>query len=176
MKDEKTKLREVFDWIISVTIAIVIALVIRTFVVELYKVDGQSMRPTLQNEERVVVNKFLYHFEKPKFGDVIVFEFPKDKSRNFIKRVIGIPGDTVEIKDSKVYVNDKILDEPYILSTTELGFKKEVVPPNTVFVLGDNRNNSEDSRFQDVGFVPYELIKGKAEYIFWPLDKISKIK
>lgn len=175
MAKEKSNLREAIDWIVSIVVAVIIALLIRNYVVELYKVDGPSMRPTLQNEERLVVNRFIYRFHPPQPGDIIVFKFPADPSRNFIKRVIAVPGDTVEIKDNKVYVNDVVQNEPYILSTTELGFPKSTVPPDTVFVLGDNRNNSEDSRFKDVGFVPYDMIKGKAELIFWPIDNFRSL-
>ncbi|HBT78727.1 MAG: signal peptidase I [Selenomonas sp.] len=166
---------EVKDWVISILVAVVLAFLIRQFVVELYIVDGPSMRPTLQSQERLVVNKFLYSFRAPQRNEIIVFQYPMDKSRDFIKRVIATPGDTIEIKDHKVYVNDQMLTEDYILEPTLSEYPKATVPPNTLFVMGDNRNNSEDSRFADVGFVPYSLIKGKACLVFWPLGQFKTL-
>ena len=149
--------------------------IIRQFVVELYIVDGPSMRPTLQSQERLVVNKFIYDFRAPQKGEILVFEYPRDTSRDFIKRVIATPGDTIEIKDGRVYVNDQMLDEDYILEKTRSEYPKATVPQGTVFVMGDNRNNSEDSRFADVGFVPYKLIKGKAVLVFWPFSAFKTL-
>lgn len=166
---------EAKDWIISIVIAIVLAFVIRTFVVELYVVDGPSMRPTLQSQERLVVNKFIYHVREPKKGEILVFQYPRDPRRDFIKRVIATPGDTVEIKDSVVYVNDQPLNEDYILEPVKGDYPKSTVPQGTIFVMGDNRNNSEDSRFADVGFVPFDLIKGKACLVFWPLSQFKTL-
>ena len=143
---------------------------IRTFVVELYLVDGPSMRPTLQHAQRLVVNKFIYHFRAPEKGEVLIFRYPKDPSRDFIKRVIAVPGDTIEIKDGNVFVNGELQNEDYILSKCRGDYPKSTIPEGHIFVMGDNRNNSEDSRFPDVGFVPFDLIKGKAMLVFWPLD------
>ena len=133
------------------------------------------MRPTLVNSERLVVNKFIYRFKTPERGDILIFRYPRDPSRDFIKRVIAIPGDSIEIKDGRVYLNGQLQNETYILDKTRGSYGLATVPPGTVFVMGDNRNNSEDSRFKDVGFVPYELIKGKAVVIFWPLDHIKTL-
>jgi len=166
---------EAKDWVVSIVIAVVLALFIRHFIVELYIVDGPSMRPTLQSQERLVVNKFIYRFRPPERGEILIFRYPRDPSRDFIKRVIAIPGDTIEIQGSRVFVNDQILNEPYILDKTRSVYPKATVPPDSVFVMGDNRNNSEDSRFADVGFVPYDLIKGKALVVFWPLSEMRKI-
>ena len=160
---------EVKDWVISIAIAIAIAMLIRTFIVELYLVDGPSMNPTLQHHERLVVNKFIYNMRAPEKGEILIFKFPKDQTRDFIKRVIATPGDTIEIKGGQVFVNDELQNEPYILSKTRGDYPKATVPEGTVFVMGDNRNNSEDSRFAEVGFVPFDLIKGKAMLVFWPL-------
>ena len=162
---------EAKDWAISILIALVIAFVIRYFIVELYLVDGPSMRPTLQSAERLVVNKFIYRFRAPERGEILVFRYPKDPSRDFIKRVIAVPGDTIEIKDGLVFVNQQLMNEPYILSKTRGDYPLTTIPEGHIFVMGDNRNNSEDSRFADVGFVPYELVKGKAMMVFWPWDQ-----
>ena len=110
---------EAKDWVISIVIAIVLAFIIRQFVVELYIVDGPSMRPTLQSQERLVVNKFIYDFRAPQKGEILVFEYPRDTSRDFIKRVIATPGDTIEIKYGRVYVNDQMLDEVMVVAFGE---------------------------------------------------------
>ena len=151
------------------------ALLIRTFIVELYIVDGPSMKPTLQHEERLVVNKFIYRVRNPEKGEILIFKYPRDTSRDFIKRVIATGGDTIEIKEGRVYVNDQLLKEDYILEKTRTEYPKVTIPEGTVFVMGDNRNNSDDSRFADVGFVPLDLIKGKAVVVFWPLDNMQSL-
>ena len=166
---------EVKDWVVSILVAVVLALIIRTFIVELYVVDGPSMRPTLESHERLVVNKFIYSIRPPKKNEILVFQYPRDKSRDFIKRVIATPGDTIEISKGRVLVNDQVLNEDSILETTRSEYPKSTVPAGTVFVMGDNRNNSEDSRFADVGFVPYDLIKGKAVLVFWPLSMLKTL-
>ena len=101
---------------------------------------------------------------------MLVFQYPRDPSRDFIKRVIAVPGDTIEIREGRVLVNDQLLTEDYILEKTRSEYPKATVPEGHIFVMGDNRNNSEDSRFADVGFVPYDLIKGKAMLVFWPIS------
>jgi len=166
---------EIKDWVISIVVAVVLAFFIRYFIVELYLVDGPSMRPTLLSQERLVVNKFIYRFRAPERGEVLIFRYPQDQSRDFIKRVIAIPGDTIEIKDGRVFVNQQLMNEPYILSQTRGDYPLSTVPEGTIFVMGDNRNNSEDSRFADVGFVPFSLIKGKAVMVFWPFDHLKTL-
>lgn len=166
---------EIKDWVISIVIAVVLALFIRYFIVELYLVEGPSMQPTLISHERLVVNKFIYRFREPEKGEILVFRYPKDPSRDFIKRVIAVAGDTIEIKDGRVFVNQQLLNEPYILDKTRGSYPLSTVPEGHIFVMGDNRNNSEDSRFRDVGFVPLDLIKGKAMMVFWPLGNIKTL-
>lgn len=166
---------EIKDWVVSILIAVVLAFFIRYFIVELYMVEGPSMRPTLVNSERLVVNKFIYRFKAPEKGDVLVFRYPKDPSRDFIKRVIAIAGDTIELKDGRVFVNGQLQNETYILEKTRGSYPLATVPEGHIFVMGDNRNNSEDSRFKDVGFVPLDMIKGKAVMVFWPLDHIKSL-
>ena len=148
-----------------------LAFCIRTFVVEPYLVSGPSMLPTLENRERLLVNKFIYYVSDPKKGEVIVFKYPSDTTRDFIKRVIATGGDSIEIIDGRVFVNGENIKEAYIKEPFHTNYRKTIVPEGHVFVMGDNRNNSEDSRFSDVGFVAKNLIKGKASVIFWPLDK-----
>ena len=161
---------EIRDWVISIAVAVALAMFIRTFVVELYLVDGPSMMPTLEHQQRLVVNKFIYRMRAPERGEILIFQYPRDKSRDFIKRVIAVPGDTIEIRDHNVYVNGELQNEDYILAKSRMDYPKTTIPEGHVFVMGDNRNNSEDSRFPDVGFVPYGLLKGKAMLVFWPLS------
>ena len=133
------------------------------------------MRPTLINSERLVVNKFIYRFQQPAKGEVIVFRYPRDPSRDFIKRVIAVAGDTIEIKDGRVFVNGQLQNEEYILEKTRGSYPLSTVPEGHIFVMGDNRNNSEDSRFRDVGFVSLDMVKGKAIMVFWPLDQLKQL-
>lgn len=175
MEKEMSTASELKDWIVSIVVAVALAMFIRTFIVELYVVDGPSMRPTLESEERLVVNKFIYRFRPPEKGEVLVFQYPRDPSRDFIKRVIATPGDTIEIREGRVLVNDQLLTEDYILEKTRSEYPKSTVPEGRIFVMGDNRNNSEDSRFADVGFVPYDLIKGKAILVFWPISQYKTL-
>lgn len=172
----KTNLgEEIKDWVVSIIIAIVLAFFIRYFIVELYMVEGPSMRPTLINGERLVVNKFIYRFKQPEKGDIVVFRYPRDPSRDFIKRVIGVAGDVIEVKDGKVFLNGQLLNESYILERTRGSYPAATIPDGHIFVMGDNRNNSEDSRFRDVGFVSLEMLKGKAVMVFWPFDQMKTL-
>ena len=169
------------DWLVSIIVAVALAFCIRTFLVEPYMVEGSSMYPTLKNHERLIVDKLSYFVTNPKRGEIVVFRFPKDESRDFIKRVIAVGGDTIEMKNGQVFVNGQALKEDYIYKNDPKGknissYRKTIVPEGTIFVLGDNRNNSEDSRFADVGFVPHKLVQGRALVCFWPLGNMRVIK
>lgn len=169
------------DWFVSIIVAVALAFCIRTFLVEPYMVQGSSMYPTLVNNERLIVDKLSYYVTDPKRGEIIVFRYPKDQSRDFIKRVIAVGGDTIEMREGKVFVNGTMLEEDYIYKDDPKGpnlsdYRKSVVPAGHIFVLGDNRNNSEDSRFADVDFVPLDLVKGRAVFAFWPVDQIRMIE
>ena len=132
------------------------------------RVDGFSMEPTLRNGEFVIVNKLAYKLGGPTIGDVIVFHYPRDPSQEYIKRVIGLPGDQVKVSGGQVFVNGNQLDEPYIASPPRYNSEWEV-PEGGLFVLGDNRNNSSDSH--NWGTVPLENIIGKALFVYWPPDQ-----
>ncbi len=160
--------KEVWEWVRSIIIAIIIALLVRVFVIEHFLVDGQSMQPTLEHNERILVNKFVYRFQEPEHEEIVVFEY-RDK-RDFIKRVVGVEGDTVQIKDKKLYINDEPVEEPYIQKNSVDDYGPVTVPEGHYFVLGDNRANSRDSRYDDVGFVSEEEIKGRAALVFWPFE------
>lgn len=130
------------------------------------RVDGYSMEPTLHSGEFVIVNKVEYKLGAPHIGDVIVFHFPRDPEQEYIKRVIGLPGDQVAISGGKVSVNGQVLNEPYIASPPAYGDRTWVVPEDQLFVLGDNRNNSSDSH--NWGTVPMSYVVGKALLVYWP--------
>ncbi len=170
---KKSLQREVLEWVLSIVIAVVVALIIRNFVFTVVKVEGTSMVPTLQNNDRLIVWRLGY---EPKEGDIIVLH--QKGEHPFIKRIIATEGQTVDInfRTHKVFVDGVELDEPYInqptAETGDVTFPV-TVSEDSVFVMGDNRNNSRDSRFQSVGMVAEEDIIGKAIWRFFPLNNIS---
>lgn len=137
------------------------------------RVDGASMQPTLVNGELVIVNKLAFRLGEPERGDIIVFHFPIDPSQEFIKRVVGLPGDQISIHDGAIYVNGQQLQEPY-LSVKPNYWGDWDVAEDTLFVLGDNRNNSLDSH--NWGTVPMDYVIGKALFIYWPLSNLGIIQ
>lgn len=155
--------------------AAVLALLIMTFVARAFTVDGSSMVPTLHDGERLMVDKLTYRFREPQRGEIVVFRYPLNPREHYIKRVVGVPGDVVEVRNGRVYLNGTPLEEPYLEAPTLGYFGPVRVPPGHYFVLGDNRNNSEDSRDPKVGFVPKELIEGRAVWRYWPLARMSLI-
>jgi signal peptidase I len=156
--------RALIDIVETIVIALLLFLVINTISARI-RVDGRSMEPTLKSGQFVLVNKLAYKIGSPQYGDIIVFHYPRNPDQEYIKRVIGLPGDLVEIKAGQVFVNDQLIDEPYILN--EPTYQDRVrVPVNALFVLGDNRNNSSDSHTW--GAVPLESVVGKAILIYWP--------
>ena len=187
-KKKKSGLRENIE---AILVAIVLALFIRTFVIQAFKIPSGSMKETLKIGDHILVNKFIYGVKipflqttiipvtNPKHGDIVVFKFPEDPSKDFIKRVIGVAGDVVEVRDKKVYVNGKLLNHDFGIHTDSYIFPASVqprdnfgpivVPPHSLFVMGDNRDQSYDSRFW--GFVDLKAVKGKALIIYWSWDK-----
>ena len=173
MAQPKSELREYIE---AFAIAILLALFIITFIAQSFLVQGQSMEPTLHNGERLLVDKLTYRFREPQRGEIIVFRYPSDPRRRFIKRIIGLPGDRLEIRDNVVYLNGRPLDEPYIKGPTYGEYPPVTVKPGHFFVLGDNRNNSEDSRYEDVGQVPRRNVGGRALLIYWPITRIGILR
>ena len=169
---QRSALRENVE---SLVWAAAIALVIRTFIMAPFKIPSGSMRPTLMEGDRILVNKFVYRFREPQRGEVVVFKYPDNTKRPFIKRLAAIHGDTVEIRDGQVVVNGQALDGTGIFSHNvyynqgPYGQEKQAitVPQDSFFVLGDNSASSHDSRFW--GFVPRPLLIGRAMVIFWPV-------
>ena len=203
--NKKSTFREYAE---AFAIAILLALFIRTFIIQAFKIPSGSMKPTLLIGDHLLVNKFIYgiripffdkyiiHFKKPDRGDVIVFKWPKDESKDFIKRVIGIEGDNIELRKDILYINGKKIKKEYIgeynadaveylefigerkhslldIPSQHTDYGPKIVPENFVFVMGDNRDNSQDSRYW--GYVPLNKIKGKALIIYWSWAKLEKI-
>ncbi|MFZ5639714.1 MAG: signal peptidase I [Bacillota bacterium] len=159
----------------SVAIAVILAVIIRFFLFQPFYIPSGSMEPTLKPGDRIIVNKLIYRYSQPKRGDIMVFKYPRDPARDFIKRTVGLPEETVEIKDSKVYINNKEIPQPFLEPGLKFGsFGPVEVPEGSYFMMGDNRNNSEDSRVW--GTLPRENIVGKAMFIYWPLSRIGMVK
>jgi signal peptidase I len=202
LKKEKNKIEKperkksiVREYSESIIIAVLLALLIRAFVVQAFKIPSGSMKPTLQVGDHILVNKFIYGIKlrvpftalnytlipisSPKRNDVVVFIFPKETNKDFIKRVIGLPGDTLQIKDKKIYINNQPMDDPHGTFTDqriipEMEQPRDnigplVIPPHMIFVMGDNRDESYDSRFW--GFVDQKQILGQAFIIYWSWDR-----
>jgi signal peptidase I len=200
----KSIVREYFE---SICVAVILAFFVRTFVVQAFKIPSGSMEPNLLIGDHLLVNKFVFAptmtalertllpIDPIRRGDIIVFKYPEDPSRDFIKRVIGLPGDTIEMRNKKVYVNGKPLDEPYAhfiyppdtssgsggLSTPDAedrdplrAFPSMMVPAGNYFMMGDNRDNSEDSRYW--GFMPREYVKGKALFVYFSFGEGGPLK
>ncbi|MGQ9473703.1 MAG: signal peptidase I [Candidatus Caldatribacteriaceae bacterium] len=178
-KNEKTKKKSAWRELIETILwALVIALLIRYFVVEGYYIPSSSMEPTLVPGERVLVAKFYYRFTEPKRGDIIVFRYPIDRRRNLIKRLVGLPGDNLKIEDGLVWINGEALQgELFQRTYYDVGYYgqgEHVVPQDSYFVLGDNSENSDDSRFW--GYVPHRNILGRAFFVYWPPHRIRILK
>ena len=159
-----------FRWLFALAVVLVLAFSMNQLGVALSVVNGSSMEPTLHDGDRLLINKFYFLVNPPERKDVVTFQDPHKPGRYLVKRVVGIPGDTVEIRDSHLYVNGKKMNEQYIDTGIEDGNYGPVkVKAGTVFVLGDNRHKfaSRDSRYESVGLVPYELLEGKVELIIW---------
>ena len=173
---------EVKEWAHSIFVALLLTLVIRTYVVQAFKIPSGSMRPTLLEGDKLFVNKYVYRFETPKRGDIIVFRYPNDPKKDFIKRLVGLGGETVEIRDGKIYVDGKALEDPgsfgkfFYYNHDPFGGPDEKVrvPANTYYVLGDNSANSTDSRFW--GFAPKKNVLGKAVFRWWPPNRLGTVK
>jgi signal peptidase I len=163
-------------WVRDLIISLAISAFIIIFLYQPVKVEGTSMMPSLEDQERIFVNKFVYRLEPIERGDIVVFRYPRDPSKSYIKRVIGMAGDTIRIEAGQVYVNDEALDEDYVpaMYADARSYPEIVVPPNSYFVLGDHRSMSNDSR--DFGPVSQGFIYGKAVFGYWPMDKLGRVR
>jgi signal peptidase I len=184
----KSRLRENIE---AIVVAIILALFIRTFIVQAFKIPSGSMKETLQIGDHILVNKFIYGIKlpylqttlipitNPKRGDIVVFEFPEDKEKDFIKRVVGVAGDVIEVRNKQVFVNGVLQQGSYIVNSDPHVFPGNLqprdnfgpvtVPEHSLFVMGDNRDHSYDSRYW--GFVDLKAVKGEAFIIYWSWDK-----
>jgi len=166
--------RAVVEFLKTLVIAFILAQLIMTSVAQAFQVEQFSMEPNLLPRDRVLVNKFIYHFRLPRAGEIIVLRPPTDPSRNYIKRVVATAGQTVQIRGGHVYVNAQPLREPYLRVETDGDYGPRLVPAHDIFVLGDNRGNSEDSRA--FGFVPARNIIGEAILIYWPPQRVHLLR
>jgi signal peptidase I len=166
--------RAAFEFLKTLVIAFALAQFIMTSVAQAFQVEQYSMEPNLLPRDRVLVNKFLYHFRPPRPGEVVVLRPPSDPERNYIKRVVAVAGQRLWIHDGHVYVNGRSLGEPYLAAITRGEYGPRLVPADDIFVLGDNRPNSEDSRA--FGFVPLHNVIGKAIFVYWPPERITFLR
>lgn len=192
-KNKEKRKSVIKEWIESIIVAFILAMIIRTFIIQAFKIPTGSMRSTLMEGDLILVNKFIYGAKipftdlslpavtQPKRGDVIVFIYPESPKKDFIKRLVGLPGETVEIKSGTIYINDKpvlgpLFNQRYYYNRGDFGGedKKIRIPEDNFFVLGDNSASSQDSRYW--GFVPRKNILGKALVIYWPPQRIRMIK
>ena len=172
-----TSLWGALSWVRDLAFSVLIAVILIVCIYQPVKVEGTSMMPTLTDQERIFINKFTYHFGLGSIerGDMVVFWFPLDPSKSYIKRVIGVPGDTVYIDAGQVYVNGHALNEPYVPEDyhDRVSYEEHRIPSDQYFVLGDHRSSSSDSRTW--GFVKRDAIYGKAVFVYWPLKNMGRL-
>ena len=163
-------------WLRDLIISLAISAFIIIFLYQPVKVEGTSMMPSLDDQERIFVNKYVYRLEPIQRGDIIVFRYPRDPSKSFIKRVIALAGDSIRIEGGEVFVNGQALEEDYVppVYSDQRSYPEIVVPPHSYFVLGDHRTMSNDSR--DFGPVDVGFIYGKAVFGYWPMDKMGRVR
>src|SRR5580700_9528848 len=163
-------------WARDLLVSLAISAFIIIFLYQPVKVEGTSMMPGLEDQERIFVNKFVYRWEPIQRGDIVVFRYPRDTSKSYIKRVIGVAGDHIRIDNGQVYVNGQALDEDYVPSdyADARSYGEVVVPTDSFFVLGDHRTMSNDSR--DFGSVNERFIYGKAVFGYWPMEKLGRLR
>jgi len=163
-------------WLRDLIISLAISCFIIIFLYQPVKVEGTSMMPSLDDQERIFVNKFVYRWEPIEPGDIVVFRYPRDTSKSFIKRVIAVGGDRVSIIRGRVFVNEKPVEEDYVPQEYEdlRSYQEIIVPPHSYYVLGDHRSLSNDSR--DFGPVGAQYIYGKAVFGYWPVDKLGRVR
>ncbi|HME11050.1 MAG TPA: signal peptidase I [Bryobacteraceae bacterium] len=175
---QRSTLGALLAWARDLFLSVLIAIIVILFLYQPVKVEGTSMMPALDDQERIFINKFVYrlHFGDIGVGDMVVFWYPGDPSKSYVKRVIGVPGDKVEIAQGTVIVNGVPLDESYVPPEyrDQVSMPLTVVPQNEYFVLGDHRSSSNDSR--SWGMVPRRYIYGKAVFVYWPLDRMGVLR
>jgi len=178
-EDDKINIMaELWDWTKSILLALAIVFIIHQFVFNLSKVEGDSMQPTLENNERLFVNKIIYLMKEPDYNEVVILKDPRGGKQYLVKRVVAVSGDTVEIRDQHLYINGQRVDEAYTVTRIEgQDYGPIIVEEDHFFVMGDNRlyGESLDSRDNGIGTIHTDLIKGRAEFILWPITKMDKL-
>lgn len=172
-KKQEEKAKNIWGWVLAIGIAVAVAFLVRAFLFEIILVDGPSMQPTLHTDERLAVEKVSRYMGLPERGDIIIVHYSDGTNNNYVKRVIGLPGETVEVRDGTVYINGEALDEEYISTQPYADMEPVVVPEDTVFVMGDNRANSMDSRI--VGPIRHDQIVGHAMAVIFPFNEIRSL-
>jgi signal peptidase I len=165
--------KKIFEWIKTLIITLIVFFVFKTYVAQAYYIPTPSMVPTLKINDRIMTSKLTYKFADIKRGDIVVFNPPLKSKYPYVKRVIGLPNETISINNSIVYINGKPLKEPYISELPINEFESYKIPANNIFLMGDNRNNSYDSRYW--GAISINNIIGKAEFIYYPFDEIKML-
>jgi signal peptidase I len=168
--------KKVFVVVKSTAISLVIAVFIINFIFQIVTVNGESMFPTLQNNDKLILEKVSYRIIPAKRNDIVVIKYPADIGQRIIKRVIAVAGDKVKISDNIIYINGKIINEYYKNESIMRDYDETIVPKGSMFVLGDNRNFSKDSRSSDIGFVKLNLLEGKAVIRLYPFNKMGRIR
>jgi len=166
----------VYTWVRDLFISLIISGFIIVFLYQPVKVEGTSMLPGLEDQERIFINKFVYHWGPVERGDIVVFHYPRDPSKSYIKRVIAVEGDRVRIDAGRVYLNGSAVPEPYVPAEYDdfRSYPEIKIPAHSYFLLGDHRTSSSDSR--DFGPVDQRYIYGKAVFVYWPMDKLGKLR
>jgi signal peptidase I len=173
---ERRGQRAIAVWARDIVISLAVAFFVITFLYQPVRVEGTSMLPRLQDQDRIFINKFAYHFEKISRGDVVVFYYPRDPEKSYIKRVIALPGDELRVDDGRVYVNGALVPEPYVPARfrDSRSVSSLVLPPDSYYVMGDHRSISSDSR--DFGPVDRSFIYGKAAFVYWPTTEMRVVE
>ena len=175
-RKKQYKKHEMRGWIISMVLAVVIALSLRFFVFEFIRVEGQSMEPTLQSNEYVFMQKVSYYFTSPQYGDIVICSFP-NRAETFVKRIVGVEGDVIRITNGTLYINGEANYEHYEKAQgIDHDMAEITVAQDSVFVMGDNRNHSMDSSNSSVGVLDEDMVLGRAEFVLWPLNMIHGLK
>ena len=173
----KPKLRSILiGWARDLAASLIVSALIIIFLYQPVKVEGTSMLPGLTDQERIFINKFVYHWEPIERGDIVVFRYPRDTAKSYIKRVIAVAGDRVRIDDGRVFVNGRRIRESYVPDDyrDDRSYPDTIVPKGSYFLLGDHRSSSSDSR--DFGPVERDYIYGKAVFVYWPMEKLGVLK
>ena len=167
---------KIFKLVKAIVISFIIAIFIINFMFQLVTIDGESMVPTLQNNDKLIIEKLSRRIKSTKRNDIVVIKYPADARERIIKRIIAVAGDKVKIKDNILYINGKVINEHYKNENFMKDYDEALVPQDSIFVLGDNRNFSKDSRNIDIGFVKLNLLEGKAFIRLYPFNKMGRIR